>query len=153
MHKLIEKSELFATRPCLGFFFLITACFLTGCGGAKPVKLEVKVEFPSSIKVDEKDSIQVRFVGQGDAQGKSGAGLASPSTMSFTSNELLPGKYKVVVNLSPYPGTPGADKRSRALEPFNDSFSDQKTPLSVDIGPEPEQKITIDLAKKSVSKN
>jgi hypothetical protein len=132
---------------------LSTSLVMLGCGGPKPVNLEVKVVFPSSIKVEEKDSIQVRFIGEGDLQGKGGAGLASPSSLSFTSKELLPGKYKVSVQLSPYAGIPGSDKRSRALEPFNESFGEKKTPLSVDIGPEPEQKITVDLAKKSVSKN
>ena len=123
---------------------------LTGCNPAKPVTVKGTVTFPPSIKVLDTDNVEVRFI---PSDPKAPAAIVSynPKDGSFTT-EVFPGKYKVAVKLAPYPGTPDADKRIRALENFTKSFDESATPLQVEVGSELEQSIKIDMVAKSVTK-
>lgn len=122
-----------------------------GCGGGgKKVAVTGTVKFPAQIKIAEQDGIELRFAGE---DGKGGSTTVSPKDLTFSVKDLPSGKYKVVVQVTPYPGLPGNDQRTRALEPFNRKYDAKASPLSVDIGEEPEQKLLVDLDKNSVSKN
>jgi len=126
--------------------------FAAGCSGAKPVTVQGKIILPKTVKLVETDNVEVRFIPEG-AKAKAATAIMKTSDMTFTTPDILPGKYKVFVKITPYAGMPGNDKRARDLQPLNHENDEDASKLSVEVGSEPTQSITIDLAAKSVKKD
>jgi len=130
----------------------LTLVFATGCSGPKPINLQGKVVLPNTIKLVETDSVEFRFVPDTD-KGKAATATLKVSDMTFSTPEIVPGKYKIAVQITPYAGMPGNDKRARDFQSFNRDHEAEKTKLSTEVSAEPTQSVTVDLVKSTVTKN
>lgn len=129
---------------------------LAGCGesAGKVVTVSGKVVFPSQIKIEEQDSIELRFAPESyDGPGKGAATSVSPKDLSFTATNVPPGTYKIILAVQPYAGSPGSNTRIRQLEPFNKANDLYQTKLKAEVGTQDIKSMVIDLSKNSVSVN
>lgn len=131
---------------------------LAGCGGPKGVPVKGKLIMPSTTKLVETDDVQISFVPEGSA-GKPAVATYSKADQSFAFSAgkvkgVVPGKYKVVLKITPYPGMPESAKREPAFDALNTRYSLAKTNLNVEIpaGDQPVS-VTVDLDKSQVTKN
>jgi len=128
----------------------IVVLAVAGCGGSNPVAVTGKIVPPANVKLVDTDSVTLDFVAE-DPKGKSAA--TDAKDLAFTSKDIIPGKYQVVVQIQPYSGLPDSEKRARVFEALNNKFSRQHSKLAVEISKDAQQSIVIDLDKGSVSKN
>jgi len=95
------------------------------------------------------DSVEIRFI-------PTGGGVAASTSYTYKDGtfkaEVLPGTYKVTVNITPYAGMPDSEKRHREMENWIKKFDEGQSTLTVEIGSEANQTITIDMDKKTVTK-
>ncbi len=134
--------------------FALSLNLIVGCGeiAGKVVTVSGKVILPSQIKLEDQDSIELRFAAESfDGPGKGAATSVSAKDLSFTATNVPPGKYKIVISVQPYAGTPGSNKRMLQLEPFNKANNLYQTKLSTEIGSQDIKDLVIDLDKKSVT--
>jgi len=115
------------------------------------------VAFPSSVKLAENDTVSVGFVPAGGGQGITAKFNNADQSFNFeqtaeTLGGIPPGKYKIVVKVTPYAGMPGSDKRKSALDPLNKKFDADASPLTYEVAPG-ENKVVIDLTKGTVTKS
>jgi hypothetical protein len=142
-----------------GFWQLVLASTLVcltgiaGCGSKKGSVVNGKVVLPAGAHLDKDDSGTITFVPEkADKSGKGGgAGPINPSDLTFFARDIAPGKYKIKVNLSAYPGKEN-EKRAKVLEGINQHFDDANTKLTYEVTADAQQSITIDLAHGTVSK-
>jgi hypothetical protein len=127
---------------------------LAGCG-QHGATVKGTVVLPPQVKLEENDSLIVILVPEGENS------VASPSpvkpdlsfvSMGPTGKGVPPGKYKITVSLTPYMGSPEAEKRKPSLDPINKQYDSAHTKLSYEVTSDPQQSITIDLAKGTVTK-
>jgi len=137
-------------RPFLLTLTLLTLITLVGCG-AKPIPVKGKVVLPQNVTLAQDDSAELRFVNE-DPKGKSAATTLSNSDASFAAN-VIPGKYKIVLRITPYPGKPTSKQREQGLEPVNNAFSEKNSKVIGDVSDKSDQSVTIDLVKGTVSSN
>ena len=126
---------------------------LSGCGDGNPatIKISGKVVLPPGTKVADTDSIMLTFTPmEGDKGG--GGGAVNAKDLTFPAFTVAPGKYKVSVNFSPYPGEPGSDKRVAAFEQLNKAYGQMASRITYEVTAEKEQPIVIDMAKGSAVK-
>jgi len=131
---------------------LVGLFVLSGCSGSKPVSVQGKIVLPKDMKLDDTDTINVGFAGEGEKASNT-AMIVNTKELTFTSTQVAPGKYKVIVRLGPYPGSKDSDKRARAFDPFNKAHDNDATKLSVEVTSEPTQAFTLDLGKNAITKN
>jgi len=147
------------SRSLLGGLVL-TALLLTGCGGTKTVPVKGKLVLPQGLTVGQNDTVQIVFVPEDTSSGKAPpqpVAEFNPSDSTFTASlpkksGIPPGKYKITVQISGYPGPGENAKRKEYLETLNEKFSPKTTPLSCEVAPEGAQSFTIDLNQGTVSK-
>jgi len=136
---------------------VLCALFLPGCAGSKGVPVKGKLVLPPNVKLAEKDLVTVTLVPEAkDTPGATGKVSHTDQTFELTigpKKGVSPGKYKVAVSLQPYPGEPGSDVRTKGLASINKKYSSEKTPLTCEVTSDPNQSITVDLAKSKVTKN
>src|SRR5437660_12457949 len=84
---------------------------VVGCSGKKPVTVKGNVLLPkwNNVKLAEQDLIQVTF--DPEAKGGTPVGAKASLTDGSFSAQAAPGKYKVSVKITPYPGSEGSEKR------------------------------------------
>jgi len=127
---------------------------LLGCGGKTPVTLQGKFVAPpaTKVKLAETDQVEIRFVPE-DGKGQAGAATFSAKDAAFTVPKVLPGKYKVVITVNPYSGSPKSEERKHDLKKaINERYSEKDSKLSVTIPDQPlQQSVTVDLTKDSVT--
>jgi len=143
-------------RFLVAFTFALSLNMLAGCGetGGKVVTVSGKVIFPAQIKLEDTDSIELRFAPESfDGPGKGAATSVSAKDLSFSATNVPSGKYKLVISVQPYAGTPGSNKRMLQLEPFNKANDLYQTKLTVEVGSQDVKDMVIDLDKKSVKAN
>lgn len=136
--------------------FALSLNMFIGCGeiAGKVVNVSGKVILPSQIKLEDQDSIELRFAAESfDGPGKGAATSVSAKDLSFSATNVPSGKYKIVIKVQPYAGTPGSNKRMLQLEPFNKANDLYQTKLTVEIGSQDVKEMVIDLDKKSVKVN
>jgi hypothetical protein len=122
-----------------------------GCG-KKGSTVTGKIVLPADIKLDKTDSGNVRFVPTERAlKGKGGGGSLKIDDQSFEAKDLAPGEYKIEVTLQAYPGQENK-KRAEVYEAFNKKFDGENTKLKYTVTSDPQQSITIDTVKETVSK-
>jgi hypothetical protein len=131
-------------------FATVLAVTALGCGGgAQQKKLTGKVILPTNIKVVENDGINLTFAP--DPKGTTVVAEVSPKDLTF-STQIPPGKYKVAVEITPYPGEKDSEKRATAFEKFNEKYGSSVSPLSYEVTADASQNITVDLAQNRVAK-
>jgi hypothetical protein len=150
----------FLSRSPLALFG-VALLFVTGCGSGKGAPVSGKVVLPNSIKLVDtagsEDRIEVIFVPD-DPKKKGTTATAKPPGLTFTANTpettgVLPGKYKIAVNVSPYMGGPGSQERKQRLDDLiNKQYAADTTKLTYEVTAGP-QTITIDLTKGTVTKD
>jgi len=147
------------SRSLLGGLAL-TVLLLAGCGGKKTVSLKGKLVLPQGLTVGPNDSVEIAFVpegaapvGPGNPQPVATYNSADSSFVVATgkASGIPPGKYKIAVRISGYPGS-DTPERAKALEGLNARFDPKTTTLAYEVAPEGEQTITIDLSKGTVTK-
>jgi len=138
------------------FRLLLTFCALSllavaGCSGKKPVTVKGTVILPTGVQMANEDLISVTF--EPETKGDKPVGAkASITDKSFT-GKLVPGKYKVSVQLMPYSGSPGSEQRKAQLQTYNKVFGAIDTKMTCEVTAEsPEQSITIDLTTGTIKK-
>ena len=122
--------------------------FVAGCS-ERTVNVSGKLVLPSKVKIVESDSVTVQFIPDGD-KGKAAFASVSKSEQTFTVKDIVAGKYKITVSITPYPDQ---KKRIPLLEPINTKYDAKSTPLRYEVTAEPNQSITIDLDKGTTSKS
>jgi hypothetical protein len=139
--------------PVLAFGVLA----LSGCG-TSGVPVKGKLVLPSGYTLQETDSVQVNF------QPDSGKGKAATATVNAkdgtfdlvsggAAKGVAPGKYKVIVQITPYAGMTDSIKRASAFESLNRKYDQAASTLTYEVTAGAPQEITIDLAKGAVTKN
>jgi hypothetical protein len=119
--------------------------FVAGC--SRGVSVSGSVQLPEKMKLGDKDTLQILFVPAAKGQ-KTCSSQYSAESHTFVCNELTPGKYKIVVQVAPGPGTPTNQKDVIA---FNGKFDPAKTKLKYDVTGSGDS-IALDLAKETVTK-
>jgi hypothetical protein len=128
---------------------------LPGCGSG--ATLQGTVTFPPEMQLNDNDSVLISFVPE-DLKGPTFPAVFLQGANSFVAEGvakkgLLPGRYKIVVEVHPYPGRPDSAERSAFFAQFNQSYMAGVTPLNYEVTPESTQTITIDLVHRTVTKN
>jgi len=130
---------------------------VTGCGGTAPVPVKGKLVLPQGYNLVETDNVQITFQPE-DETGRGGTAEVNAKDGTFVANSasrkgVIPGKYKIAVKITPYPGMKESKERQPAFDTLNKSFDVAKSKLSCEIAPGAEQTLTIDLGKGAVTKN
>lgn len=131
----------------------VSICLLSlgGCGGQKPIKLSGKLKLPPNVNLVETDSVQITFSKEGGDKGGTVA-TVNVKDMSFEMKDIVPGKYKIGVSITPYAGEKGSEKRASAFDALNKAFAPTATSLSFEVAQDSAQSIVIDMAAGSVTK-
>lgn len=124
---------------------------VAGCG-ARTVSVSGTLLVPSNVKVESKDSVNISFVPEGEGKAASGV-LDETDKTKFVAKDIVPGKYKVVVMISPYMGEKDSAKRQGAFLNLNKRFSREETPLKYEVTADPQQSITVNLDTLGVTKS
>lgn len=124
---------------------------LGGCGGQKPIKLAGQLKLPPNTSLVETDSVQISFSREDAAKGGTVA-TVNVKDMSFEIKDIVPGKYKIGVSITPYAGEKGSEKRAPAFEALNKTFAPTASLLSLEVTADSVQSIVVDMAAGSVSK-
>jgi hypothetical protein len=146
MSRLPSRARLIA----LGSLFVL---LLAGCGkSGKTVTVTGKLVLPQKAKLAESDSVIVTFLPEDNPTAPGGTANVNPKDLTF-SLAVPPGKYKVSVTFQPYPGEKDSEQRTKELNQHVGMFSRDATALRHEVGSEPNQAITIDLVKSTITKN
>jgi len=149
----MPKAHLY--KFCLTLLLVFGLFSCVGCGSApKGPTLKGTVVLPPNVKLEENDSASVVFVPDG-TEGELFAASINPSDLSFSTKGspgkgIVPGKYKVTVNLQPY--VPGESKQKQIFDTINTRYDTANSRLMYQVTSEPEQSITIDLNKGTVTR-
>jgi hypothetical protein len=122
----------------------------TGCS-EKKVSLSGKLVLPASVKLDATDTVNIVFIPEGE-NGVSASGAWNAADRTFTVKDAVPGKYKITVRGTPYMGEKGADKRMTVFDSINKANDAANTKLRYEITAEPQQSLTVDVDKGTVTK-
>lgn len=126
---------------------------LAGCGdgGTATNKLSGKVILPPGVKLAKTDSVMLVFTPlEGEKGG--GSGNINAEDLSFGPLMVSPGKFKVIIQITPYQGEPGSEKRVAAFEAFNKAYDMKNTKITCEVGTAKEQSFVIDMAKGTATK-
>jgi hypothetical protein len=144
---MLQIPRVLMTFPLLGLLFV------AGCGGQKTVTVAGKLVLPANVKLADNDSVSIAFVND-DKPGLNAHSVFTPGDSSFECKTAVSNvKYKVVVTLQPYMGTPDKEKRAGSLEAVNKKFGRDGSTLFYETTQDAQQKITIDLTAGTVTKN
>jgi hypothetical protein len=131
---------------------------LTGCGGGgKHVPVKGKIVLPPNLSLVETDSISVAFQPE-ESKVKPAGGEVNPKDGTFvvytagSKTGVVPGKYKVFVEIKPYKGMAETPAREAAFDPLNKAYDPAASKLTYEVTPGANN-ITIDLDKGSINKN
>jgi hypothetical protein len=123
---------------------------LAGC--SKGVTVSGTTVFPSDLKLEKTDAVEIIFVPE-----TKGALVPVvsfiPDDKTLVARQVLPGKYKIAVKITPYMGLPESAKRVKEFEGFNKTFDRSTTKLAYEATSDGNQSIVLDLAKGKVTKN
>jgi len=110
-----------------------------------------KVVTPANLKLGPNDSLTILFHPEDPANTKSVLGVYAPADNTFVAKEIMPGKYKIQVQMQGYTNTPDAVQKH--MEKLSSTYSREATPLKYEVVNDPKQSITIDLDKGTVTKS
>lgn len=142
----------FLFLPALILSFLVSA----GCGGGskKGPVLKGTLVLPANVKLSENDSASVNFAPSTEGA-KQFSAVVNPTDLTFEASgaagqAIVPGDYKITIMLQPY--TPGESPQKKACDAINTRYDDGNSNLTYKVTDAPEQSITIDLSKGTVTK-
>lgn len=125
----------------------------TGCiSSSQGVTVSGKVILPPAAKLIDTDAAQITFFPQAGATGGKTAAAKIATDGTFTCKDVLPGRYKLIVNLMPYPGIAGQAKHKAQLEKVGKVYDEQHSKLTDEVTAVPQQ-ITVDLLHGTVTKS
>ena len=92
---------------CLGLFAL------SGCGG-RTVSVKGNLVVPPNVTLQDSDPVSISFQPADSKEGGGGNGVYTHADKSFVVKSadgkgLPPGKYKIAVRITPYPGSPDSE--------------------------------------------
>jgi len=123
---------------------------LAGCGKSKPTQpITGKLILPQKMKLTETDAVDLTFQPE-DIQATGGTATVNIKDMTFSTAAAV-GKYRVVIEVKPYPGQKDSEKRAREFESFNGAHNGRSSPIYYEVT-EGAQTITIDAASDKVTK-
>jgi hypothetical protein len=128
------------------------ALLLAGCSAQQGVAVSGKVIFPPSAKRQDNDTAQITFVPQETPTTGKTAGANIAADGSFVCKDVQPGKYKLVVNVTPYPGSADHAKRAAQFARLDQTYDEKHSKLVGDVT-RGSQQITVDLVKGTVTKD
>ena len=142
----MRLSRLLWLPACLGLFFL------AGCSEST-VTVNGKLIPPADVRIEKTDSVNVAFTPDPPGgKGKAWVGVFSPGENTFVGKEVVPGTYKVTVQIEPYRGEKDSEKRSEAMKDMNVWFSGDNSKLKTEITGDRNQSIIVDMKSNSVTK-
>jgi hypothetical protein len=131
----------------------IAACvglvFFAGCS-EKTAVVSGKLVLPSNLKLVENDSVTLVFVPDGQGSKSPGA-VYSIADNTFKAKDVPPGKYKITISITPYPGKEN-EKRKAICDQLNSVYDGKATKLSCEITTDANQSLIIDADKGTVTK-
>jgi hypothetical protein len=131
---------------------LFALVFAAGCS-ERTATVTGKLVLPASAKLIDSDSVTVSFLPL-TADKKAPITIYTPGDKSFTAKEVQPGKYKVSVTVSPYPGEKDTPKRTPLFDNINKTYQGTSSKLEYEVTADPaQQAITVDLDKGTVTKS
>lgn len=147
----MSHSRRFLSLPVLVFCLLVSA----GCGGSQkgPV-LKGTIVLPANVKMSENDSASINFAPNSEGA-KQFSATVNPADLTFEASGsegkgVVPGDYKITVILQPY--VPGESPQRKVFDAINTRYDDGNSNLTCKVTNDPEQSITIDLSKGTVTK-
>ena len=142
----------------LAFFVVALAVMtLVGCGGGKRTKVKGTLVLPAGVTVGPQDSLTITLIPtSAEKSGPPPSGGVDPKALTFVVDGadhkgIAPGKYKVYVSCTPYPGDNLKERKEKLDKAFAPFLGDKST-LEVDLSDGSDHTITVDLEKKTVSK-
>jgi hypothetical protein len=142
----MRKITLLRSIPlaaCLGLVFF------AGCS-ERTASISGKVVLPSQVKLDENDAVAIIFHPENDT-GLVPNGIFSKTDNTFVAKDVPPGKYKISVMITAYPGK-NADQHNAVLNKYiNDPYGREATKLHCEITADSSQSVTIDAIKGTVT--
>jgi hypothetical protein len=146
------------THRALFFLAMVLCLFVvSGCGSStkgKGATLKGTVVLPSNVKLQQNDMAAISFVPEADG-GQAFTSQINTTDLSFVvqavpGKNLTAGKYKISFRFQAY--KPGESKEKKIFEGMNAKYDSTKSKLSYDVTEEPQQSITVDLNKGTVTK-
>jgi hypothetical protein len=142
----MRKTTLLRSFPVAACFGLV---FLAGCS-ERTASVSGKLLLPSQVKLDENDAVSIVFNPEKDT-GLAPNGIFSTTDNTFVAKDVPPGKYKISLRITAYPGK-NADKHNALLNKYiNDPYGREATKLHCEITADSNQSVTIDAIKGTVT--
>jgi hypothetical protein len=127
-----------------------TCCLLLSGCGVRTITVKGNLVLPPEVKLEKDETVTITFVPE--VKAPQGVAVFNVSDNTFVAQKVPSGKTKVCVQISPYQGAPGSERRMEFLKSaVNDLFDVQRTPLSFDSSQAADKTVTIDLAAKTVT--
>jgi predicted small lipoprotein YifL len=146
------------TRKLRSVLAFLALCLLVlpGCGKSGAV-IKGTLILPPNVKLNDTDSVTISFVPE-DMKGQAYPAAFSISENSFVAEGprkkgIPAGKYKIVLELHPYRGSPDSASRASFFDQFNQYYNAGSTKLTYEVTSDSTQSITIDLVQGTVTKN
>ncbi len=137
-------------KQCLVAVVGLALLCLAGCT-SRSITVKGKLILPGKTKLGTNDTVNIVFMPEGEGK-KASAGIFNAADSTFVAKDVTPGKNRIEVKLTPYMGDPSETKRETAYEALNSKFGGGTSPLQYDVTNDPEQNITVDLDKGTVTK-
>ena len=140
-------------------FTAVSLCLLgvVGCGGGRPT-VKGTLTLPPTVQLKDNDSVQVMFIPADPNAKEVGAGIATydPANKTFVAKAadgkgLVPGKYKVSVSITPYPGSEDSGS-TRADDIANALSNAANANLTYEVTSDYSQTIDVDLVNGKITK-
>ena len=138
-------------RPRLLPVSIFVGAFLFAGCGQRTISVSGTTVFPSGVKIDHSDSVQIIFVPD-DKEKATPLALFSHDDKSFVCKDIVPGaKYKISLRIEPLPTLADAQKRVATFEALNKTYDRAITTLKYQATEESSQVLAIDFAKSTVT--
>ena len=142
-----------ATRKAVLGLTVVWCLFgIAGCGNPKSPTIKGTAVFPANITFQGNDSVMINFSPADPANTAGFSAIAEDKSFSVKSasgKAMLPGKYMIGVSVTPY----DQKNRTAVIDDFNKVFGNPQTSgLTYELTAEDTQSITVDLVKKTVTK-
>jgi uncharacterized lipoprotein YajG len=133
-------------------FALIGLSLLAGCTGGGMTSLSGKLVLPKDMKPSQNETVSIGFTPT-DESATSAAAVYDRTDRSFVVKNIKPGKYTITVSILPYMGEKDTAKRKVAYDKLNKAYDPKSSKLTYDVTTEPNQSITVDVDKGTVTKS
>jgi hypothetical protein len=139
-------------------FLLVPLCLLGlgGCGGGKKtVEVRGKVVLPPDVQLAEGGILKVVFSNEDPSKPGASGNCSKDLTFTLSSPDkkgVVPGKFKVTLQMTPPMGSPDFKAQADAVKSFNRRYGMTDSKLTCEVINAPTQSIVIDLTNNTVRK-